>query len=309
MSFKSRWIVGFVVASIFASSAASAQQNDGNKDEATVAAQFFRAARAAYDRKEFRAAALAFLEAYRRVPKSAAVYDAGRAWEAAGERELACDAFNRALRAKDLAPEDTDYAQAHLQTLSAQLATVDVTAPVGASIVIRGVDRGTIPATIYLAPGSHEVHALRRDGSDVSHSIVLAQPGDHQEVALPDVVIAEKIPTPEKKPPPPPPPPKRSPLGAWLSFGGATALAVGGAITYDFFVTSRSTFEASGSRDSSAHDDAQKWRTVTLALWGSAVAFGALGGVLLLTSTSAGSSPTTASLRLNPNGLAFTIVH
>ncbi len=308
MSFKSRSIVSLAIASILATSIARAQPaGDANQDEATVAAQFFRAARAAYDRKEYRAAALAFLEAYRRVPKSAAMYDAGRAWEAAGENELAADAFNRALAAKDLAADDAEYAQTHLQTLAAPFALVDVTAPSGASIVIRGVDRGLIPGTVYLAPGSHEIHALRRDGSDVSRAVVLSR-GDHQQIAFEDVPVSEKKSAPEKPPAPPPPAPRSSPLGAWLSFGGAAVLAVGGVVTYDLFTNSRTTFESSGSHDSSAHDAAQQWRTVTYALWGGAVAFGALGGVLLLTSSSGRASPTTASLRMTSNGLSLTIV-
>lgn len=284
---------------VLAGAPARAQES---KDAATVAAQFFRAGRAAYDRGEYRAAALAFTEAYRRAPKAAAIYDAGRSWEAAGEKELAADSFARALDG-DLADSDRDYARVHLATLGAPLGIVAVHAPRNASITVRGVDRGTVPGSIYLAPGPQEIHVLRSDGSDVSRSVVVSGPGAKLDISFPDiepkkqVVVQRAAPPPEKK---------SFPLGAWISIGAAAALGVGGAVTYSEFTSARSTFESSGQSDASAHDDAQKWRTWTYALWGGAIAFGALGGVLLI--TNAASSPhsqTTAAIGLTPNGVSF----
>lgn len=280
--------------------AARAQES---QDAATVAAQFFRAGRAAYDRGEYRAAALAFNEAYRRVPKAAAIYDAGRAWEAAGENERAADSFARALDG-ELADSDRDYARAHLASLAAPLGVVVVHAPRGASISVRGIDRGTVPAAIYLAPGPQDIHVIRSDGSDVSRRVTVTRAGAKLDVSFPDVepkkqIIVQPAPVPQKKP---------FPLGGWISIGAAAALGVGGAITYSEFSGARSTFEASGQSDAAAHDDAQKWRTWTYALWGGAIAFGALGGVLLITNAASSHSQATAALGLTPNGIAFTLV-
>ena len=285
---------------VFAGATARAQES---KDAATVAAQFFRAGRAAYDRGEYRAAALAFTEAYRRAPKAAAIYDAGRSWEAAGENELAADSFARALDG-ELEGSDRDYARAHLATLSAPLGVVVVHAPRNATITVKGIDRGTVPGAIYLAPGPQDIHVLRSDGSDVSRNVVVTGAGAKLDISFADVepkkqIIVQRTAVPQKKP---------FPLGAWISIGAAAALGVGGAVTYSEFTSARSTFESSGQTDANAHDDAQKWRTWTYALWGGAIAFGALGGVLLITNATSGHSQTTASVGLTPNGISFRLV-
>lgn len=275
------------------------------KDAATVAAHFFRAGRAAYDREEYRAAALAFTEAYRRVPKSAAMYDAGRSWEAAHEVELAADAFLIALRNDDLAAQDADYARTHLAALSASLAIVDVRGPAGALVSVRGMERGAIPLSLHLAPGSHEIHARRRDGSDIAQSVTLAGAGERAQIAFEDVHVAVPPPPPASRPPLQPSRP--TPVIAWTVLGAAGAFALGGVYTYDRFASARATFEASAGHDATVHADAERWRTTTYVLWGGAAALGALGGILFVTSPRGHTPPTTASLRVTGCGVAFVV--
>ena len=53
--------------------------------DTTRAARLFRAASDAYARHDFREAAVQFESAYRTAPRGAAIYNAGLAWEAAGD--------------------------------------------------------------------------------------------------------------------------------------------------------------------------------------------------------------------------------
>ncbi len=280
-------------------------------DEPAVdAAQFFRAGRAAYERKEYRAAALAFLEAYRRAPRAAAAYNAGRAWEAAGEPELGADAFARALEG-ELGPEDTAYARARLETHRELFARVDVVAPAGGVVFVRGAERGAIPTTVHLAPGAHEIRVRRRDGSEVARTLTLARAGERVELALEDTPPPPSAPPPKPSPAPPkaaplPPPERATPVFAWASLAGAGALGVAGAYTYSRFANARSSFESSGSHDGSTRDDAQRWRTWTYALWGSAAALGVTAAILFV-ADGRDRSRTTAVLRLAPTGASVAL--
>jgi hypothetical protein len=288
--------------------ASAGERASGDADAATVAAQFFRAGRAAYDHKEYRAAALAFLEAYRHVPRGAAIYNAGRSWEAALESDLAADAFAAALDRRDLDPEDAAYSRDHLEKLEALLGIVDVAEPVGAPITVRGVERGAVPLALHLAPGKHEVHARRRDGSDVVRAVVIESAGARLRLELPDVPA-----TPAPAPPPRPReepnhPAPRGRWGAWVSLGAAAALAVAGVYTYARFAAARSTFEEGGSHDPPERDTAQHFRTSTYVLWGAAAALGALGGALVLaTSGDTASRGASAALGVGPAGIVLSI--
>lgn len=300
-----------VLLALGVSGPATAADEPAASDAATVAAQFFRAGRAAYDRKEYRAAALAFLEAYRRVPRAAAMYNAGRAWDAAGELDLAADAFTQAFD-EELNAADATHARTRLDAIRASLGIVYVRAPTGAEVIVRGVDRGTVPATVHLAPGTHEVHVRRRDGSDVAKSVTIERPGERIEVAFDDVAapVPSQTPAPPPRtpaPPPPSPPPDRSPpVVAWALVAGAGALAIGGAYTYARFADARSTFESGGSHGNSLHDDALRWRTWTYALWGGAAALGITGGVLFYLQPRAPAS--SATVTVGPRGVAFTLM-
>jgi hypothetical protein len=265
-----------------------------------VAAQFFRAGRAAYERKEYRAAALAFTEAYKRLPRGGAIYNAARSWEAALEPDLAADAFARALGQSDLDADDAAYANEHLAALEAQLAIVDVTQPPAAIVIVRGVERGPVPAVVHIAPGKHEVHVRRRDGSDVARTIEVTRPGEHVTLAFEDVWQPKPAP-PAPAPAPAPEAPPR-PWPAYASLGLSAALTGVGVYTYVRFADARSTFEQNGSHDASERDTAQKWRSFTYAFWGGALAFAALGAVLLFT---ADTRPTRAraALRVDASGL------
>lgn len=256
------------------------------KDAAAVASQFFRAGQAAYDRSEYRAAALAFMEAYRRVPRGAVIYNAGRAWEAAADKEQAADAFARALQHPDFKNDDATFAREHLAALEASLALAEVTGPVGGTVLVSGAERGIIPVLVHLSLGVHEVRVRRRDGTEVSRSVKMSGPGERISIALEDSPAPPQATAPLTAPVP-----DRAPgslrTGMWISIGAAAVLTGVGIYSYARFVNGRSAFEQGGSHDGSLRDDAQRWRTSTYVFWGGAAVAAFLGGVLFVVSSDA----------------------
>src|SRR4051812_49175857 len=91
-------------------------------ENAETAAQLFRTSAAAFARGEYRAAAIGFEEANRRVSNAAALYNAALAWSAAGEKARAADALGAALGAPGLTPEKEKDIRRHLEPLEAELA-------------------------------------------------------------------------------------------------------------------------------------------------------------------------------------------
>jgi hypothetical protein len=240
--------------------------------EEANAAQFFRAGLAAYDRHEFRAAALAFEEAYARAPRGAAIYNAARGWEAAGEQARAADAFAAALSHDDLDPQDAQVAREHLAALAPKFGVVGVTAPGTAAVTVDGTDRGHGPRNLHVLPGGHDVRVTRRDASVVDRPVTVAA-GETVSIAVDDVPPASAVVA---------PPPADAARGAsadrgtstwaWIALGTTVVLAAGGTATYVKFTSDRSSFDAGGDTNESLHASATTFRTVTYVLWGAAAA-------------------------------------
>jgi hypothetical protein len=253
-----------------------------------AAAQFFRAGLAAYERHEFRAAALAFEEADRRAPRAAVMYNAGRAWQAAGDAPRAADAFAAALAGTDLQADEAGRATKGLALLEPSLGKVEVTGPETGTLFFDEVERHNLPRTVHAVPGAHDVRVRRRDGSDITrHLIVVA--GQTEKVLIADVPLAVPLASsgaPLGGVPPldvPTGAPPRRPLHTWGFVGlGATAvLGVAGGISYLEFTRERSLFDASSDHDASLRGTAEAYRTATYVLWSMAAACGVAGAVLL----------------------------
>src|SRR5262249_18379824 len=148
------FLVALLVVSAFAS---RAQAQTATPKEAP---EFFRAAVAAYERGDYRAAAIAFDEAYRRAPRAAVRYNAGLAWEAAGALARAADAYGAVADSPDLDEPSRSDAQGRLAKLNAQLGTVRVTDPVGELVSIAHAERVRIPCVIHLRGGEYELHLI-----------------------------------------------------------------------------------------------------------------------------------------------------
>jgi hypothetical protein len=132
-----------------------------------AAADFFRAGRAAYARKDYRAAATAFDAAFREAPHAAVKYNAALAWELAREPARAADAFEAALASgQGLSAEQEKDARARLGRLEDDLARLEVAAPPGTLVSVAHLERAQAPLAAHVAAGDHELVASLPDGGE-----------------------------------------------------------------------------------------------------------------------------------------------
>jgi hypothetical protein len=289
--------------------AALARRASAQADEDPAAAQFFRAGLAAYERHEYRAAALAFEEADRHIPRAAAMYNAGRAWQAAGDAARAADAFAAALSGADLQKDDEARARKGLLDLEPSLGKVAVTGPSTATLFFDEMDRGPLPRTVHARAGAHDVRARRRDGSDVTRHVIVVV-GQTETVVVEDsepvsqVEIVE-VPRPAEPGTTPPAAARRSSLRlvGYVAFGATGAFGVAGVVTYAEFLSERSLFENGGSHSEPLHSTAEAYRAATFTLWGFGVACAVTGVVLVTLPIHGGPRPT--GLDLGPGSLTL----
>ncbi len=246
------------------------------------AARFFKAGKAAYARRENKAAALAFEEAYRRAPRGAAIFNAGFAWDAAGEGARAADAYAIALGRADLEAVDGAHARERLGQLEAVLARIEVRARAAGSLSLAHA-AARLPATIHVEAGRHPLVVTFDDGRTTTLTVTAV-------AGALKIVDVEMPPPTEPRPPPPSPPRTDAPVTRTLGYValatgvalGATAIAVGVET-----LSARDAWSASQETDRSAHDRAVTLRTLTNVAWGSAAAFAGAGIVLLVASPAA----------------------
>jgi hypothetical protein len=264
---------------------------DAHAADDAVAAEFFRAARAAYERADYRAAALAFEEAYARSPKAPVLANAGLAWEAAGEPARAADDLDRSLAGTELAGEARKKAADHLTALEKKLGIVSVVAPEGERIsAAHAVDR-PIPARVHVPPGTLEVTLKRSDGKTLTERVTV-QAGEVRRVAFEPVPEKREPETPRVDPAPaPPPPPAERPaepprlqrtLG-WVCIGAGVVFAGLGTYFGLSGASANSDFNGSGHTDASLRDKAITYRTLANVSWIGAALAGIAGVTLLLT--------------------------
>jgi tetratricopeptide (TPR) repeat protein len=135
------------ISMLLVSASALAQSAD------TSAAELFAAGRAAFERKDYRAAARAFEHANVASPRAGARYNAAIAWELAGEPAQAADAYESAKA--ELVGEEKTEAMRRLAALAPSLGVLVLTvAPeLSASVAHVAGARGAL--RVHLAPGTH----------------------------------------------------------------------------------------------------------------------------------------------------------
>jgi hypothetical protein len=109
---------------------------------------------------DYRAAALSFEDAYRRKPHHAALWNAGRSWERAGEIARAANLYARYLAEAPADARDRDHATEALRHLGAQLVRLDVQGAEDGSVSVDG--RSIEGQSVYVSPGDHIVEGRVR---------------------------------------------------------------------------------------------------------------------------------------------------
>jgi hypothetical protein len=290
-----------------ATAASGSALADGSTEQA---ARLFRAGSESYARHDFREAARQFESAYRSAPRGAAIYDAGLAWEQAGEIARAADDFASAIGNADTSSQQRSDATARLKALEARLARLVVTGPADARVTVDDGSESSLPLGVHLAPGTHALFAKYAGGRTESRDIEAGAGGE--------VVVRLTAPgdaASDQEPPTRPPRETASPAPddggastrrtlAWVSAGGAGVASV---VAVVFYVQGHNALQQlvnGGDIDAGLRDQALTDRTVSQVLAGFAVALAATSVVLFLTSS--GSSSAT-SLRVGPTGAALRV--
>ncbi|HEY8042509.1 MAG TPA: hypothetical protein VIF15_22055 [Polyangiaceae bacterium] len=283
------------------------------EDAKALAARSFQAGSEAYARKDLRAAARAFDDAYRIDPRGAAAYNAGLSWQGLGDRVRAADDYTRALEASDLGSAERADATGRLRALEAALGRLALASPDGTHLVLDDFELPGSAANLHLEPGRHTLRVRYAGGKAESRALLL-RAGVEQSIDLTEPREAE---------PPGPLPPvpahhhdepveQASPdhTAAWLVLGGAV-VASGLAVTfYELGLAALNDFDKSGNRDASLRDKATNLRTATWVSWGLAGALAATGVVLYLNPPStAPAKPTSggASVALDGHGVTLRV--
>jgi tetratricopeptide (TPR) repeat protein len=287
-----------------ATAVAPSARADGSTEQA---ARLFRAGTDSYARHEFREAARQFESAYRIAPRGAAIYDAGLAWEQAGETARAADDLATAIGNPDTSSQQRSDATSRLKALEARVARLVVTGPADAHVTVDDGSASSLPLGVHLAPGAHALFVTYADGRTESRDVD-AQPGAEVVVRLsapasPSTGEATSSSSHEKPAPAPAPDEGASTRRtlAWISLGGAGLASV---VAVAFYVAGENALNQFLNDRSSSNLQGQAItdRTVTQVLAGVAGAFAATSLVLFLTSSGSSSS---TSLRVGPTGAAL----
>jgi hypothetical protein len=251
------------------------------------AAAFFEEGASAYARGDFRAAALAFEEANRRVHSGSTLYNAAVAWEQAGSIAQASDDFDAALADPTLDQEHVRDARAHLAALERRVGRLDVSADESVVISIAHVARVPAPLQVHLLPGTYSLRGDFASGRSVTRTVSI----EAQKVTLIDMPREERpasLSSPLSAVPAPVPATETRPRSSvtrtlgWIALGGA---GVGAASAAGFGLVAlgaKRDFDRSGATDPDAHDRAAGFRTAANVAWVTTAVFLVSGAVLLL---------------------------
>src|SRR5262249_18868518 len=148
--------------------------SDARADDTAAAAEFFRAATAAYARGEFAGAARAFEQAHEKAPRAATILNAARAWEGANDDARAADDYAAALQLPGLSAAEAEQAKSRLADLERRVGTLQITSPPGAIASVAHVAAAPVPTKIHLKPGEYPVQFTRADGTHASRTVTIA---------------------------------------------------------------------------------------------------------------------------------------
>ena len=286
-----------VLLSLHVGAAHAQPAKDGQTAEAalvTHAAQEVARGNRLFAERHYREAAQAFEAADALVASAVVQQNAGAAWERAGERACAADAYDAALAAGTLDAEFTADTRRRLGALERELGVLVVAEPSGARIRVAHAAGRAIPTRVHLAPGSYEV--------------VVEMPGRGPVVRTVTVVAAAVTelrvqPDPPRHAPPaagrsvPARPATEAPwpvtrtLG-WIGVGvGVAGAALGGVFAARYLSVRSEFLERPGD---ALHDEAAGWQTASTATFYPSLAVLAVGVVLLVTGSADARAPNAA---------------
>ncbi len=268
------------------------------QDPRATAAEFFRVGKESFQHGDFRAAALAFEEADRRAPHAITVYNAGLAWDGAGDGPRAADTYKEALDRGGLSGAFDAHAKERLEDIEKKLGLVGVKAPPGAVVSAAHAIRRPAPVVVHVVPGTIEVLAelprseskgASEPGREVRRKRIDVRAGERVEVVFEDTKTSPVSPS-----------GSGSAVWAWIAVGGAVGAAGIGSVLGVRGLSARDDFEASGRTDSSARDAAIALRTGANVAFGIAIVVGVVGVIALL--AGGPKSPAAAAI---PTGVRF----
>lgn len=283
------------------SCAATPASAEGEDERA--AARLFRAGTAAFEAGDYTAAAHAFEEAHRRVPRGAAVYNAALAWEAAKQPARAADGYEGALADGTLASAAADDARKRLAALERALGVIEVTGPFGSTVSASHVSEAKTTRRIHLEPREHVV-TLRYPSGRVERRLVAVRAQSAIAITFaPEPAPQAPAPTADRTSDAP----KTQRVVGWLGVGSAVAFTGVAAVLGVKALSARDEYDASGRTDLDARSDAVAYRTWANVSWAAAGVLGATGVVLVLTapSTTVKLGRIAGSIQVTPASIAW----
>jgi hypothetical protein len=289
------------------------------EDTDAAAAAFDEGARA-FAARDYQRAARSFEQAFALAPAGSAAFNAGLAWQAAGEDGRAADAYEIALADTGLEAKERGVARARLASLEPKLGLVVVTGPAGALVSLAHAQRKPVPLRVHAAPGVHQLQLQHPSGAAEARQIEVAA-GQTLEITF----GAE--PAPPAKPAAQPPlrptaPTRRAPPPAadqgtadprpWVGGAllGVAALSTGAAIYLGVRTLDARDEYLPQQTDDDLYERADDLRTATNVAWIGAGVTAAAGVSILVWSWAAPRKPTSAAtpsatLDLARGGLAL----
>jgi hypothetical protein len=290
---------------------AAAPSEDGG---ATEARRLYTEAKKALSAKKYSEAALGFEAASRIKAHAVALYTAAQAWELAGERARAADAYGRALATPQLSESQTERSKERLAALEKELGTARVVGKSGTKVVLDDHMEMTVPATVHGSPGAHVLSVTLPDGSTEKRALNFVA-GQSQDVNL------DQAPEPQPDMPTPKPvklaEPKKQPVKAesappsplWKTVGfvatGAGVAALGGAVLVGTSAKdAEETYEAQPSRETFDHAKGLETRTNILLIGGGVLTAGGIG-ILVWQATKGSEKQTAVRMHVGPSNVSF----
>jgi hypothetical protein len=294
----------------------AAAEEGASADAKRRAEEEFEAGLTALEQSEFRAAAEHFLASSAFEENGAALFSAGKAWLAEGDRARAADAFTAALQTNKLRKAESDHAKRELEDLEAELATLEITGDAEMTVEISGRAPVSPPVIVHAEPGTTSIAVTFRGRRELIDVVLVA--AEHVPIDLqPGLwVRADEAlePTPVRREARPPARVTTADtLRRFGIMGGiATGVGVGFAVGFGVSALSaKSDFEAEPTREN--YDAASRMETGTNVAWVLTGIVGAASGTLLVLSfvldegpgDEGGAGASAWSVRAGPSGAAL----
>jgi hypothetical protein len=222
-----------MIAALFIALSIAAQPDPASRE---LAAKSFAEGEAAFAKRQFSTAALAFERAARLVSHPSTWLNAAEAWEKGGDFVHAAEDCDRVLEIVDVPAEFAEEATRRLERLEPLIARLEVRGRAERRVKIDGGETRRPPFSKRLSAGKHRLEV------DDEQRIVELAPGESRSIELDppaEVVQATETPTSAPQLILEPPPPKTEeedgihppPTASWIAFGAAAA-ALGGGLTF-----------------------------------------------------------------------------